>query len=219
MMFCPCMHACRMQWLLQAFGRPCVTAQWTVRSSSELLHVPYRAFQCQVGLQAIAVLVVMQLAKTLIQVDCIWVWQENASKPEGLPPNQGGKYCRLWVRAGAASRRAPAGGHAAGAGGLDDVSHVLSKGFTQACTVAGARLALWLHVSRAPLRQRGHLGAAGVPVYELAVLASCDGQHVTSALALMRDAPTRSTWLHCTCHASRMQCRRPAAIMSSILVH
>ncbi len=67
-----------------------------------------------------------------------WVWQENATRPEGLPPNQGGKY----VGFGSAPAPPPAAGggrrgNAAGAGGLDDVSHVLSKGFAQACTVAG----------------------------------------------------------------------------------
>ncbi len=58
--------------------------------------------------------------------------QENASKPEGLPPSQGGKYVGFGSGPAPASRR---GNH--GAGGLDDVSQVLTKGFSQLSTVAG----------------------------------------------------------------------------------
>lgn len=90
--------------------------------------------------------------ETLTQTsNCSVHVQENAGKPEGLPPSQGGKYVGFGSGGSApsASGGRRAGGHAAGGPGLDDVSHVLSKGFTQACTVAGARQ--WLHLSPASL--------------------------------------------------------------------
>lgn len=56
--------------------------------------------------------------------------QENASKPEGLPPSQGGKYVGFGSGGSAPPpRRAN--------GSLDDVSLVLSKGFSQLTTAAG----------------------------------------------------------------------------------
>ena len=65
--------------------------------------------------------------------------QENAGKPEGLPPSQGGKYVGFGS-GGAAPSAGVRRGNAAGAAGLDDVSQALSKGFMQACSVAGAAL-------------------------------------------------------------------------------
>lgn len=59
--------------------------------------------------------------------------QENASKPEGLPPSQGGKYVGFGSGAPPARR-----GNPVGSSGLDDVSQVLTKGFSQLSTVAGA---------------------------------------------------------------------------------
>ena len=58
--------------------------------------------------------------------------QENASKPEGLPPNQGGKYVGF---GSGGSALPPRRGH--GGGGLDDVSLALSKGFSHLSTAAG----------------------------------------------------------------------------------
>lgn len=61
--------------------------------------------------------------------------QENASKPEGLPPNQGGKYVGFGSGGSAPPLRR---GH--GGGGLDDVSVALSKGFSHLSTAAGELL-------------------------------------------------------------------------------
>ena len=63
--------------------------------------------------------------------------QENAGRPEGLPPNQGGKYV------GFGSTPAPTSKPSrprSGAGGLDDYQQYLSKGISQLTTVAGQSL-------------------------------------------------------------------------------
>ena len=58
--------------------------------------------------------------------------QENASKRDDVPPSQGGKYV------GFGSGPPPAAPRRGGqAGGIDDVSVALSKGFSQLTTVAG----------------------------------------------------------------------------------
>ena len=62
--------------------------------------------------------------------------QENAAKPEGLPPNQGGKYVGF---GSGGSAPPPRRGHGGG-GGLDDVSLALSKGFSHLSTAAGTLL-------------------------------------------------------------------------------
>lgn len=56
--------------------------------------------------------------------------QENASRPQGLPPSQGGKYV------GFGSTPSPAASSSTGAGN-PDVSAYLTKGFSQLSTVAG----------------------------------------------------------------------------------
>jgi hypothetical protein len=59
----------------------------------------------------------------------------------------------------------PRRGNAAGAGGgLDDVSQALSKGFTQACTVAGARAATRLENLRETKSAGAWKGAGLMPV-------------------------------------------------------
>lgn len=58
--------------------------------------------------------------------------QENSSRPEGLPPSQGGKY----VGFGSAPAPRP-GSRNSGAGGVDDVSAMFSKLGAVANTVAG----------------------------------------------------------------------------------
>lgn len=58
--------------------------------------------------------------------------QENASRPDGLPPNQGGKYVGFGSSPGPTPK--PQRG---GAGGLDDYQQYLSKGISQLSTVAG----------------------------------------------------------------------------------
>ncbi|CAL8466152.1 g5688 [Coccomyxa elongata] len=68
--------------------------------------------------------------------------QENASKPEGLPPSQGGKYVGFGSGGSAPPPRR-------GNGSLDDVSLVLSKGFSQLTTAAGAAT----HVAASGLRE------------------------------------------------------------------
>lgn len=60
--------------------------------------------------------------------------QENASKPEGLPPNQGGKYVGFGSGPPPSSKPSRPG---AGVGGLDDYQQYLSKGISQLTTVAG----------------------------------------------------------------------------------
>ena len=77
------------------------------------------------------------LGKFLILV-CIWsksvlVVQENASRPDGLPPSQGGKY----VGFGSSPGPTPKPQRGGGAGGLDDYQQYLSKGISQLTTVAG----------------------------------------------------------------------------------
>ena len=57
--------------------------------------------------------------------------QENASKPEGLPPSQGGKYVGFGSQAAQPPRQ--------NAGG-EDYSAMLSKGISQLSTVAGEGL-------------------------------------------------------------------------------
>ena len=64
--------------------------------------------------------------------------QENAAKPEGLHPSQGGKYVGFGSAPAPAPRRQGSGGSGGGGVGIDDVTSVLSKGFSQLSTVAGA---------------------------------------------------------------------------------
>lgn len=60
--------------------------------------------------------------------------QENQSKPDHLPPNQGGKY----VGFGSTPPPRPQGrGAGAGPGGVDDVTQLLSKGLAGLGQVAG----------------------------------------------------------------------------------
>ena len=58
--------------------------------------------------------------------------QENASRPDGLPPSQGGKYVGFGSSPGPSPK--PQRG---GPGGLDDYQQYLSKGISQLTTVAG----------------------------------------------------------------------------------
>lgn len=58
--------------------------------------------------------------------------QENASRPEGLAPNQGGKYVGFGSTP-APSSKPPGGKH----GGMDDYQQYLSKGISSLTTVAG----------------------------------------------------------------------------------
>jgi ADP-ribosylation factor GTPase-activating protein 1 len=58
--------------------------------------------------------------------------QENANKPEGLAPSQGGKYVGFGSTPPPAPRRAPGAPV-----GVDDVTQMLSKGLTQLGSVAG----------------------------------------------------------------------------------
>ena len=60
--------------------------------------------------------------------------QENASRPDGLPPSQGGKYVGFGSSPGPSSKPQRGGG---GPGGLDDYQQYLSKGISQLTTVAG----------------------------------------------------------------------------------
>ena len=62
--------------------------------------------------------------------------QENASRPEGLAPNQGGKYVGFGSTP-APSSKPPGGKHGAG---LDDYQQYLSKGISSLTTVAGQQL-------------------------------------------------------------------------------
>jgi ADP-ribosylation factor GTPase-activating protein 1 len=59
--------------------------------------------------------------------------QENQTKPDHLPPSQGGKY----VGFGSAPAPRPPGGVRPGAGGVDDVTALLSKGLASLGQVAG----------------------------------------------------------------------------------
>ncbi|DBB12132.1 hypothetical protein WJX82_005961 [Trebouxia sp. C0006] len=59
--------------------------------------------------------------------------EENASRPEGLAPNQGGKYVGFGSTP-APSSKPPGGKHGAG---LDDYQQYLSKGISSLTTVAG----------------------------------------------------------------------------------
>ena len=62
--------------------------------------------------------------------------QENAGRPEGLAPNQGGKYVGFGSTPAPSSK--PQGGkHGAG---LDDYQQYLSKGISSLTTVAGQQL-------------------------------------------------------------------------------
>ena len=60
--------------------------------------------------------------------------QENASRPDGLPPSQGGKYVGFGSSPGPSSKPQRGVG---GPGGLDDYQQYLSKGISQLTTVAG----------------------------------------------------------------------------------
>ncbi|PSC73844.1 ADP-ribosylation factor GTPase-activating AGD7-like [Micractinium conductrix] len=63
---------------------------------------------------------------------------ENATRPEGLPPSQGGKY----VGFGSAPAPRPAGGAAAnGAINVDEVSQMFTKGLSSLSTLAGSAAA------------------------------------------------------------------------------
>ena len=64
--------------------------------------------------------------------------QENASKPEGVAPNQGGKYVGFGSTPGPPPK--PQRG-----GGGDDITSQLAKGFTQLSTVAGMTLLAICH--------------------------------------------------------------------------
>jgi ADP-ribosylation factor GTPase-activating protein 1 len=59
--------------------------------------------------------------------------QENQSKPDHLPPNQGGKY----VGFGSTPPPRPSPGRGAPAAGVDDVAQLLSKGLAGLGQVAG----------------------------------------------------------------------------------
>ncbi|KAJ4868532.1 ADP-ribosylation factor GTPase-activating protein AGD7 [Raphanus sativus] len=59
---------------------------------------------------------------------------ENESKPEGLPPSQGGKY----VGFGSSPGPAPRGNHQGGGGGGGDVFSVMSEGFGRLSLVAAS---------------------------------------------------------------------------------
>ena len=61
------------------------------------------------------------------------VVQENAGRPDGVPPNQGGKYVGFGSSPGPSSKPQRGGGP----GGLDDYQQYLSKGISQLTTVAG----------------------------------------------------------------------------------
>jgi hypothetical protein len=58
--------------------------------------------------------------------------QENANRPEGLAPSQGGKFVGFGSSPPPAARRAGSGNLA-----VDDVTQMLSKGLSQLGTVAG----------------------------------------------------------------------------------
>lgn len=58
--------------------------------------------------------------------------QENASRPEGVAPNQGGKYVGFGSTPAPTNKPSRPGG-----GGLDDYQQYLSKGISQLTTVAG----------------------------------------------------------------------------------
>ncbi|KAL4447930.1 hypothetical protein ABPG75_005149 [Micractinium tetrahymenae] len=62
---------------------------------------------------------------------------ENASRPEGLPPSQGGKY----VGFGSAPAPPPRGGSSAGGINVDEVSQMFSKGLSSLSTFAGSAAA------------------------------------------------------------------------------
>ena len=61
-----------------------------------------------------------------------WPAQDNANKPEGVAPNQGGKYVGFGSTPGPAPK--PRGG--------EDLTAQLTKGFSQLSTVAGTHLSL-----------------------------------------------------------------------------
>ena len=63
----------------------------------------------------------------------VTVVQENAGRPDGLPPSQGGKYVGFGSSPGPSSKPQRGGGP----GGLDDYQQYLSKGISQLTTVAG----------------------------------------------------------------------------------
>ena len=60
--------------------------------------------------------------------------QENASKPEGLPPSLGGKYVGFGSQLAQPPKQNAAG---------EDYSAMLSKGFSQLSTVAGEAYGLF----------------------------------------------------------------------------
>ena len=60
--------------------------------------------------------------------------QENASRPDHVPPNQGGKYVGFGSTPPPAPRRGPGGNPSQGG---EDVGAYLSKGLSQLSTAAG----------------------------------------------------------------------------------
>ena len=81
--------------------------------------------------------------------------QENASKRDDVPPSQGGKYV------GFGSGPPPAAPRRGQAGGLDDVSVALSKGFSQLTTVAGRTETFLLILSSHDYARAQESGSAG----------------------------------------------------------
>lgn len=65
---------------------------------------------------------------------CSFLLQENASRPDHVPPNQGGKYVGFGSTPPPAPRRGPGGNPSQGG---EDVGAYLSKGLSQLSTAAG----------------------------------------------------------------------------------
>ncbi len=64
--------------------------------------------------------------------------QENASRPEGLPPNQGGKYVGFGSAPAAAPRPGGSGGGILGGARGEEVGQILSKGLATLTVAAGS---------------------------------------------------------------------------------